>query len=721
MGGSGHPPARQSRESRSRTGGLSAVLWLAGRRGSAGFSMPIAMLAALLLLIGMAALGARSSQGFLASSFQGVNREARDVAESAITDFAVTLNREENRRLLVAGNDQLGQWASNAAHRNPCSGQFAATNPPSGQLVAVAGTAAATSADRFVRNGTWQNLMSGDGSRQFLVEDVTYRYEDRTAGSARTPFDSTTINANIPTHTVRNAALQGGTRTLLRVTIQGRVVRNGQTSLARVTREFEVVPKCCKRSFGRHSGLGVGESDPAWGTDPVQECPLALDDGIGRGILGSLNGGGPSSSNNTLDIVDESGNLVTRALCWAGNLSVGSDLNGTPNANCLSGAQALGKASKSKPGVTFVPASFDLVLPRPQFGDAPGTGSGPDGGWIAQQSGVQNASEVASSYPGATFGNWVTTNSGKIWLKTFASWRLFDSKLASPNFNNCTSAITDIGFCRSEPSLGAAPYPKADSQAFGQWPSAFPRPTLTISGDTSIYLDPADLRMKRKTGATVTTMDNCIVTKDPAAPYAVADCRFRDIASANNTVTIDTTYAMINFHFDDTSYNGEYLGGNGNTTYQRVHCSRSGYTPGNCNTALTWVTASQRGFQVKCDPSAGANADPNCSTKNSYYDQSELFNAYAFGAGSFEMRGTAATVGMNIYAPRATVELIGGGNADPNFMGRIWTNNITINGNTKVRTPVTNPSFCANHGCPPPAKIPLYDMIARSFSHASGF
>ena len=65
--------------------------------------------------------------------------------------------------------------------------------------------------------------------------------------------------------------------------------------------------------------------------------------------------------------------------------------------------------------------------------------------------------------------------------------------------------------------------------------------------------------------------------------------------------------------------------------------------------------------------------------------------------------------------------LIGGGNAEPNFMGRIWTNNILINGNTKVRTPVTNPSFCAIHRCPPPAKIPLYDMIARSFSHASGF
>jgi hypothetical protein len=99
----------------------------------------------------------------------------------------------------------------------------------------------------------------------------------------------------------------------------------------------------------------------------------------------------------------------------------------------------------------------------------------------------------------------------------------------------------------------------ANTQPFNQWATAFPQPTLTISGDTTIYLDPADLRMKRKTGSTVTTMNNCIVTKDPAAAYAVADCRFRDIASGNQTLTIDTTYAMINFHFDDAAYAGEYI------------------------------------------------------------------------------------------------------------------------------------------------------------------
>ena len=695
MGGSGRPSIWRSRARQD------------------GFSLPIAVVAALLLLIGLAALGARSTQGFLASVFQGVNREARDVAESAITDFAVTLNREENRWLLVAGNDQLAQWDSNSVHRNLCSGEFV-----NGKY--VPNTALATSASRFMRSDSWQNLISGDSSRQFRVEDVRYRYENRTAGSERADFNLATVDANIPSHTVRNAALQGGTRTLLRVTLQGRVQRNGQLSQARVTREFEVVPKCCKRSFGKHSGLGVGESDPAWGTDPVDECPLFTDDGVGRGVIVSLYGGEPDGSSNTLDIVDETNTLVTRALCWSGNETAASDLGGTPNPDCLAGMQALGKASKSVPGLTFVPMPFDLVLPRPRFGDAPGSGSGPDGGWIGSQSGVQNATLLSAAYPGSSFGNWVRTDSGKYWMRTFGSWTLFDDKTAaspapatSPSFVGCSAAL--FASCRSEPALGSAPFPLADTQAFSQWPSAFPRPQLTLAGNSHLYLDPATLTMRIKSGASDTPLTNCIVSKDPAAPYAVADCRFRNIASGNDTLTVDTSYAMVNLHFDDAAYSGQVMGGGGNTTIRRVHCSRASWSAAGCNQDVTWAE-----YQRKCNPAA-ALADPNCTSGNDAYHHSELFNAYGHGPGSFDLKGTSATVGLNVYAPRASITMRGGGNANPNFMGRMWANNLTLVGNTKVRTPRSRPSFCANHRCPPPAKIPLYDMIARSFSHASGF
>jgi len=51
MGGSGRPSIWRSRARRD------------------GFSLPIAVVAALLMLIGLAALGTRSSQGFLANAF----------------------------------------------------------------------------------------------------------------------------------------------------------------------------------------------------------------------------------------------------------------------------------------------------------------------------------------------------------------------------------------------------------------------------------------------------------------------------------------------------------------------------------------------------------------------------------------------------------------------------------------------------------------------------
>jgi hypothetical protein len=316
--------------------------------------LPIALVAALALVIGLGALASRTSQGFISSYFQGVNREARDVAESAIVNFGNTMNREENRLLLIAGNDQIGSWSSEV-HRNACTAYDS-----NGVLISGSNPAPiSSSAIGFVRGADWQNLVSNDSSRQFKVTGIEYLYEKGTGGSsARAPFDFATQNSNILEDTVRSSALRGGTRTLMRVTIVGRVEKNGRTSFARVAREFEIVPKCCKRSFGGNGG------QVAWGRD-VTPCP-AFDpsSGDGRGIISGLNGGQPTGSNNRLDIRDQDGNLVTQATCWAGNIdSSESDLNGTPSQNCLNGGQELGTSSPNSPGITFVPEEFNLELP----------------------------------------------------------------------------------------------------------------------------------------------------------------------------------------------------------------------------------------------------------------------------------------------------------------------------------------------------------------------
>lgn len=86
------------------------------------------------------------------------------------------MNREENRLLLVAGNDS--SWANNE-HRNLCTAstpQAADGSWPAVPADPTIARAAAkpTSASRFVRTGDWVPLITGDTTRSFKVTKVEY-------------------------------------------------------------------------------------------------------------------------------------------------------------------------------------------------------------------------------------------------------------------------------------------------------------------------------------------------------------------------------------------------------------------------------------------------------------------------------------------------------------------------------------------------------------------
>ena len=73
------------------------------RRKEEGASLVVALVAAFVLLLGVGALATRTNFGFIGQAFQAQNRQARDVAESAISEFADTMNQEPYRHLLIAG------------------------------------------------------------------------------------------------------------------------------------------------------------------------------------------------------------------------------------------------------------------------------------------------------------------------------------------------------------------------------------------------------------------------------------------------------------------------------------------------------------------------------------------------------------------------------------------------------------------------------------------
>lgn len=291
------------------------------------------MLVLLTLILGSLAVVARNSSGRLNSAAQGRNREARDVAEAALTEIVSELNKEPNRKLLVSGV-QLASWTQGTADLNnslvnPCTRY----NSTGGAGAIVTPTSKAIN----FKNG-WTNLVAGDSSRSYRLVSVSY------SNAARTQALSVPLPSEVTS---------GQVKTLLRLTVEGRVNNavGNAISTSRLIKEFEVVPKCCKRSFGRNSFAATtyGEDNrfcySGGGLTNITDAVAA--------VVGGLNGGTVNSSNNVLSIFDNSTppQPVTRVLCR-------SDVPNPPgpNAACLARTMTLGR-------ISVVPSQFNVPVP----------------------------------------------------------------------------------------------------------------------------------------------------------------------------------------------------------------------------------------------------------------------------------------------------------------------------------------------------------------------
>lgn len=225
-----------------------------------GYSLPLVLAAALILIAGSAVLANRSSMGLLSSVFQNQSWEAKEAAEIGMTQIISELNKERNRYLMVSrtsaagANNDPGLWTNGndvykqAARTNPCSG---ASPPDYSNLDARVSTSTDSPADTSY--GTWYIQDSGEitrtkgsASRGFkLLADGLSRQTLSTSGS---PFN---LYRNRPNGTGK-----------LTLVVQGFTYR-GSTAVAsaKLEKEFELVPKCCRVSFGAaHGGLDYGIS-----------------------------------------------------------------------------------------------------------------------------------------------------------------------------------------------------------------------------------------------------------------------------------------------------------------------------------------------------------------------------------------------------------------------------------------------------------------------------
>ena len=256
------------------------------------------MLAGILILLALVAgtvgLTTLTANNLLASRKQDTRSDALSVAEAGADQIIAVLNQVENRKMLVSGQN-LNQWSS-ADFTSPCRDK---TNNPPGLPSATA---------RSLGDGQFRNLdtlVANTGDRRFALKSVTFaagqpgaadRRSDSittTAGSGTTvnkgTFSSSLINLQDPQDTP-STKLPGFNKGYITLTVEGRVIRNGVVqSTATVTREFEVLPKCCGASLGSGGSGGVAASK---GSDPSQSLGgESRFCGVEFGMIVGLNGG----------------------------------------------------------------------------------------------------------------------------------------------------------------------------------------------------------------------------------------------------------------------------------------------------------------------------------------------------------------------------------------------------------------------------------------------
>ncbi len=256
-----------------------------GSLAERGYALAVALIAAFVLLLGVAALASRGQLGFIGQAFQVQNRQARDVAEAAIAEFGNTLNQERNRHLLIAGttdNWDSSRWATpESDFRNICTAFNNDLTPINAAVPAftVPDPAAIT---RFALNASRDLVPGQPGRGQFTVESIEFLNESRqpyvdAAGNSLNFTDPNPPNDVTPFLELYRT---GARRSLIRISVVGSVAQpSGRTSTARVAREFEVVPKCCKRSFGQNVFGGRN-----WGRDKVD------DEGCGGPLQNDVSG-----------------------------------------------------------------------------------------------------------------------------------------------------------------------------------------------------------------------------------------------------------------------------------------------------------------------------------------------------------------------------------------------------------------------------------------------
>jgi type II secretory pathway pseudopilin PulG len=337
-------------------------------RRQRGFSMALVLIVLMVAVVSAGTLALRSASSHSGSLQLSASRQAREAAENGITQIVGELNRPQNRRLLVSGTSPEN-WgsASDITQRNPCENLNGTEVTPTASVGAAA-------------NSTWKVT---DGNGRYVLRSVRYANRERSkrltftyanagAGGSiqnnvggynnNTPGDP---NADVNLNPVANEGIENFG--YLQLEVQGRALRPGSNTdilaTATVVKEYQVIPKCCKRSFSGPSSSITGSPLFSFGNDQ-RTCEGTAD----LGLLFGFN-------NGTLTVNGTAGSVQQLNFAPSGlplpntNLRSALCIRTSPTAsNCVSPTSANPIPVAGGGTVPVIPTIFNVVDPPPTIG-----------------------------------------------------------------------------------------------------------------------------------------------------------------------------------------------------------------------------------------------------------------------------------------------------------------------------------------------------------------
>jgi len=304
------PLARRSRQIRSRRPHR-GVRWYVPFSQQGSMVLPAAVITGLVLVIGAVAMAERGLSSRLGASYQNQSRESEQVADSGLAVVISELNREPNRALLEA-TVPINAWgeSNNAtAIRNPCANG----RTPDAQTM---GFSSEANPPTIAKNP----------NHRFIVKRYTIKNKDRnktyTSTSSGANISGSNLNGFSPIADINlaDAANVG----YVELEVEGQVLRDGKV-IARtlLTREYQLVPKCCKQSFG--------EPTQSHGND-YEACDLIPPLLVGTASLFGPGGGVTlASPSSELRLYDSSNALLdqkpSQIICLTGTGTCGGKVN----------------------------------------------------------------------------------------------------------------------------------------------------------------------------------------------------------------------------------------------------------------------------------------------------------------------------------------------------------------------------------------------------------